>query len=417
MAKRARQSSRRVRKAATSETLHAPRSPDGALVTIRAARQEYDTPIELVVTRDASPAIERMAREWGYILRVRTRWNGDADLRRDFGERAVGDLEKLGIDRNFIQGIVPAGHVEVELHAWDPADAEANRIYEAASEVPWEYLLSSATRSEGRFGSQLITRLFDNGAPAVVPSPPDRVLFVESAPGRLKEVYEFDDEEERIRAAVNATDTRDIMTIVKTLSVTQLAQKVYSEKEKWDAIHVTGVDTHQAAWKIEDFYSPDRLKIWKNITDETGRLLDGMILREEHENEFPVRYDKLAELLVDPKKPPRVISLNLYYSGARTARELVRRGAHAALGFLDEIDDESAELFFQTFYWKWCRPEEGEPTLAIPEAFLQAWLEARSDRLHGTAITIWLGRSVFKQAPPQPRSASRSAAGKRRVKT
>lgn len=411
MAKRARQSSRRVGKAATSETLHAPLSRDGALVTIRAATQEYDTPIELVVTRDTGPAIERMAREWGYILRVRTRWNGDPDLRQDFGERAVNDLKRLGIDRAFIQKIVPAGHVELELHAWDPHDSEANRICEAASEVPWEYLLSSATRSEGRFGSQLITRLFDNGAPAVIPSPPGRVLFVESAPGRLKDKYEFDDEEERIGAAVNATGTRAVMTILKTPSITQLKQKVNGSK--WDAVHVTGIDTHQAAWVVEDFYSQDKLKIWTNITDETGRLLDGMILREEYESEAPVRYDGLAELLFDPKRPPRVISLNTYYSGARTARELIRRGAHAAIGFLDEIDDEAAELFFQTFYWKWCHPEENEP-LPIPEAFLQAWEEARSGRLHGTAITIWLGRSVFKDAPPQSSSASRSAARKRR---
>jgi hypothetical protein len=411
MGRRPRQSSGRVRKAAISDAHHASRSPDGALITIRAAKDEYDEPIELVVTRDAGAAIERLAREWGYILRVRTRWNGDADLRRDFGERAVSDLKNLGIDRAFIQKIVPAGHVEVELHAWNPHDSDANSVCEAASEVPWEYLLTSATRSEGRFGSQLITRLFDNGAPTVIPSPPDRVLFVESAPGRLKDVYEFDDEEERIGAAVNATDKRDIMTILKTPSVTQLKQRVNGGK--WDAVHVTGVDTHQAAWVVEDFYSPDKLKIWTNITDETGRLLDGMILREEYEREAPVRYDGLAELLLDPKRPPRVMSLNIYYSGARTARELVRRGAHAAIGFLDEIDDESAELFFQTFYWKWCHAEDDE-SLPIPEAFLQAWDETRSDRLHGTAITIWLGRSVFKQALPQPNSASRSAGRKRR---
>ena len=33
--------------------------------------------------------------------------------------------------------------------------------------------------------------------------------------------------------------------------------------------------------------------------------------------------------------------------GKALATELVARGAHAALGFLDEIDDELAELFFQ----------------------------------------------------------------------
>jgi hypothetical protein len=115
MVKRAQQSGRPVSKAATTETRSVPRAPDRDLITIRAARGEYDQPIELVVTRDCRPAIERLAREWGYILRVRTRWSGDANLRQDFGERAVNDLKHLGIDRAFIQKIVPAGHVEVEL--------------------------------------------------------------------------------------------------------------------------------------------------------------------------------------------------------------------------------------------------------------------------------------------------------------
>ena len=130
----------------------------------------------------------------------------------------------------------------------------------------------------------------------------------------------------------------------------------------------------------------------------------------------PIRYDKLAELLLNPGKPPRVVTLNLYHSGARTARELVKLGAHAALGFLDEIDDASSELFFQNFYWNWCRPAKREAPLAIPEAFLAAWEETHGGQLHGTAITIWLGRSVFKQASPARRAASRLAARKRTVK-
>ena len=83
-------------------------------------------------------------------------------------------------------------------------DAEAARIGEAASQIPWEYLISTATRAEGRYQPLLITRLFRNGGAAVAP-PPELVLFIESAPGRLEDLYGFDDEEDRIRAAVNAT--------------------------------------------------------------------------------------------------------------------------------------------------------------------------------------------------------------------
>jgi hypothetical protein len=100
--------------------------------------------------------------------------------------------------------------------------------------------------------------------------------------------------------------------------------------------------------------------------------------------------------------------LNLYYSGARTARELVRRGVYAAIGFLDEINDEFAEHFFQAFYWAWCHGNE-----TISDSFLKAWGAMDGDRLHGTAIVIWLGRSALERADaPAPRAAVKRATKK-----
>jgi hypothetical protein len=93
-------------------------------------------------------------------------------------------------------------HAEVELHVWDPRDEAANRIHEAAADMPWEYLISAATKGVGRYGSLLITRLLASGkASTKIPPPPERVLFVESAPGRVKDAYDFESERTRIRAA------------------------------------------------------------------------------------------------------------------------------------------------------------------------------------------------------------------------
>jgi hypothetical protein len=383
------------------------------VITIRA--RDDSGVFETVVTRTAG--LERLAQEWNYILRARTRWAADADLRVSVGERALTDLKGLGINSAFLQKLALVERVEVELHDWKAADADATRIHEAAAEVPWEYLISAATRTEGRFQSLLITRLFRNGSGAVVPSPPEQVLFVESAPGRLKDAYEFDDEEERIRAAVDAFGPRqDNMVIMQTPQLTELAKEV--NKDKWDAIHVTGVDTQQAGWCIEGLYDDiekHKPALWNEIATPSKVLRDGMLLRQGPESELPVPYQKLAEVLISPRKPPYVVTLNLYYSGARTARELVRRGAHAVLGFLDEIDDESGELFFQAFYWAWChRDDKGEP-VAIPAAFQKAWDKMRSDRLHGTAIVIWMGRSIFDQ--PGPKKADRSAAKRKEIAT
>jgi hypothetical protein len=79
----------------------------------------------------------------------------------------------------------------------------------------------------------------------------------------------------------------------------------------------------------------------------------------------------------------------------------VKRGVYAALGFLDEINDEFAELFFQAFYWAWCHGDK-----SIPEAFLEAWSKMDTDRMHGTSIVIWLGRSMVAQ----PRTSTRRPA-------
>jgi transglutaminase-like putative cysteine protease len=387
---------------------------DHRVITIRARDDKGVFETEVIHLR----RLERLAQEWNYILRARARWAADPDQRAVIGDRALNDLKGLGIGSPFLQRLALVERVEVELHAWAPAATEANRIHEAAADVPWEYLISAATRSEGRFQSLLITRLFRNGSPAAVPRPPEHVLFVESAPGRLKETYGFEDEEGRIRAAVDATGPRrDNMLIMPTPLVSGLKEEV--DRNKWDAIHVTGVDTQQAAWFVEGFYDDfprDKPAIWNEITTSSGRLRDGMLLREAGESELPVRYDKLAGVLVSSKKPPYVVTLNLYYSGARTARELVAKGAHAALGFLDEIDDELAELFFQAFYWAWCRPEKANAPLAIPEAFHKAWEKMRSDRLHGTAIVIWMGRSIFEQPGSSPKSArSKSPAKSQKI--
>ncbi len=66
---------------------------------------------------------------------------------------------------------------------------------------------------------------------------------------------------------------------------------------------------------------------------------------------------------------------------------MVRQGAHAALGFLDEIDDELAELFFQAFYAAW---SEGRN---IPSALAKAWQAMQGDGLYGTGIVVWMGHS------------------------
>jgi hypothetical protein len=395
---------RRSRPATRSAAPRARRAAvDQTVITIR-TEDAHGGLLETTVSRRAR--LERLAEEWTYILRSRSRWADNPDVRHAFRLRALDDLERAGVPRTFMKQLASASHVEVELHRWDVADAAANRMHEAAAEVPWEYLISAGTRGVGRYDSLLVTRLFRQAEPEpVIAGPPRQVLFIESAPGRLEDEYDFESEEDRVRAALGAGDADDdasdrTMTIAYTESLTRLKKTV--REKPWDVLHVTGIDTHQAAWLVEHFYDAlaGKPAIWNAIADGAGRVRDGMILRERNVAELPVSYVDLAAALINPKSPPALVTLNLYYSGARTARELVKQGAQAALGFLDEIDDELAERFFQEFYRAWCRPDGA---IAIPHAFVEAWEKMTSDRLHGTAIVIWMGHSVFDRSFFAPR--------------
>jgi hypothetical protein len=400
----AKQSTRRSAKKAGSRASAVRRTPGGAapgpektIVTIR-AHNKGEEPIAQPILRDAAPILVNMAAHWAYVLRVRTRWAGDPDMRDYFGERATSDLGKLGIKPDVIQRLSLVNHIEIELHDAQPGEVEAGRLADVVSEIPWEYLLSAATRNAGRFNSLLVTRCLRNGA-AMSSTRPRQVLFVESAPGRIDAEYEFVDEEKRIRAAVDATAKgKGRMERAQTLPLSKLKEMAGSRN--WDAIHVSGVDTHHAAWLIDGFYDSFTTT---EVIDASDHLHDGMILRGDDQSEFPIRYDHLAPILLAKRRRPQVVTLNLYYSGARTSRELVRNGAQAALGFLDEIDDEFAELFFQAFYWGWCH--EGQ---SISDAFLAAWQAMDGDRMHGTSIVIWLGRSMVGAGASKTKTPAKS---------
>src|SRR4029453_18773222 len=66
--------------------------------------------------------LQRLAEEWTYILRSRTRWSDDPDLRLSVRDRALRDLEHVGVPLAFLKKLATASHVEVELHPWSVDD-------------------------------------------------------------------------------------------------------------------------------------------------------------------------------------------------------------------------------------------------------------------------------------------------------
>ena len=105
----------------------------------------------LLARPDHPERLPRLAQQWNYVLRGRARWATTLDLRCMISDRAIEDLNSIGVHRDFLRQLALVDCIEVELHDWDRSDADATRIHEAAAELPWEYLISAATAARGVF--------------------------------------------------------------------------------------------------------------------------------------------------------------------------------------------------------------------------------------------------------------------------
>ncbi len=352
-------------------------SPSRPLVTLRIA--DGRRIIELPLACQAG-ALEPLAAEWMYILRNRYRWLGDEDLRQGVERRAKSALVHMGLRDTDLRRVAfnPRPQVEVEFHV---APGKAGGAFDAAACFPWEFVLSAATRQMGRSRPLVVTRLLRRDEPSPTSTTLSRLLFVESAPGRIAALYAFDSERARLAAAISrpwipsSTETPD-----------ELAKGV--ARRKPEVIHVSGVDNHQAARLLDGFY--------ERTEGGPAAPADGMIMRSASGTEEAGAYGDVADALVsdDARASLWLVTLNLYHSAARLAPACVQRGAYAVLGFLDEIDDELAEYFFQTFYYAW-RTEPRRRDVA--SALGRAWslLRERGQKLYGTSIVLWLSRSAL----------------------
>ena len=143
-------------KAAANAAAPAPRSPgkhSNHVITIRALDPQNKEIFEASLLRTAK--LEQLAEQWTYILRARSRWAHDIEHRTMISAVRRSRISKdLGVKLEFIERLSTVIHIEVELHRLGILRTlRLTRIGETASEIPWEYLISAATRSVGRFQS------------------------------------------------------------------------------------------------------------------------------------------------------------------------------------------------------------------------------------------------------------------------
>lgn len=314
--------------------------------------------------------------EWSHIVRNRARWIRSKSASAEQDERARCFLAEIGVDDEKRKQLAKGGFVRVSIPFTSEREGWEARI------LPWEYIISAGTR-DLRTGSIVVTRLLER--PGKKSSPGfDKVLFVESAPGRLAQDWDFDEERRLVERCTRAK------AFERLLSPNLLQLKTMVAKFRPNIVHLAGFDTHQGLELIGDTRHAD-------VGD--GYLLAGPSGIE------PVTAGALAGALNPDGFSPSLVFCNIWNSAARIAPLIVAAGGHSAIGIQDGIDDALAEIFLGNFYTGIAQSKD------LRNSFDIGWnsLQSQSKPLRGTGITLWesesdakaTGRSAPKKLPKE----------------
>jgi hypothetical protein len=322
-------------------------------------------------------ALQKRAIEWTHVVRNRVRWIGTEALseQQDAGAREL--LKLLGISEAERRALAEAGSVGVsipyteERHGWE------------ARILPWEFILPAATR-DLRTGPLVITRSLLCDRPASRTAAYRKVLFVESAPGRLAQDWDFEDERRLVKRYTHAA------TFKRLLSPTLVELRGAIARIRPDIVHLAGFDTHQGLELANDTRAKE--------------AVDGYLLAAEGGGVEPVSAAVLAGSLTPGGFAPSLVFCNLWNSAARVAPLIVAAGVGSAIGFQDAIDDALAEIFLGNFYRALTEIDD------LDAAFQEGWQSVQSQpkTLRATGIVLWHGASLrAARAALAPLSLSR----------
>ncbi len=202
-----------------------------------------DAPVKLRTFKDefllgCGTQIETLVTKWRELLRTPEAWtraiSAQVDLQRESGK----DLLVLGLssyDKPLVR-LATAGIIEVQL---------SNCSDILLWELPWEFLLTSATREFGPRTRRLIVLrhlCVPSGGEPRFPRP-KRLAVVKSNPGYISDTYS---DTSLQYEALNVSDNLNltIETELHNLTIAELTQYVLEQGP--DVIHLAGVDSLQA---------------------------------------------------------------------------------------------------------------------------------------------------------------------------
>jgi hypothetical protein len=308
--------------------------------------------------------LQRAAMEWTYVVRNRQRWRTEDKSSASINNRARKQLTDLGLPVVAFAAIAECGVVEVAVPFDEEKSGWEARIF------PWEFVIAAATRELRQGRALTVSRVLSVSPKRSIRNPvPTKVLYVESAPSKLRSTYLFDTERKIFERNFEG---RQGFQLEKLVAPTLDKLKEEVRKRKPHIIHLAGFDTHQG------------LRILKK---DNGEIPDGYLL--EGSSEVPthsVDALTLGAALTTDKHQPLLVTFSIQNSAARTAAMAVALGAHNAIGIQDTIDDALIELFYSTFYRTWRRNG-----WQLHRAFSESWqaLRSQSATVSGTGIVLW----------------------------
>ena len=337
-------------------------------------------PIEL---RPEPKAFQAAAMRWSYVVRNRERWRTGGE---DPGQGADGPLHQELAPH--LERIANAAIIEVSV----PGGADEREGWEYRV-FPWEYALAAATHRQRSGRPLLVVRHLRCGNQAASPYVSlDRPATIESSPGELARYY----------------DTRlegDLMLEALGLLPAAVQERLHdptsSDAKGWVSrveptlLHLAGCDTHQAI---------DLLGLERQYPARERR--DGLALRSA-DAVWPIEIaeaERLADIVCAGARKPDLVHCNFYNSASRLASRIVAKGARAAIGYHDVIDDTLAVLFSTTLYRQLAQG------VSLLEAFRLALTSVRQQELlRGAGIVLWSRVSLLQlpaqKTAPLPRTA------------
>jgi len=350
--------SRNSRKTNPGRRVQKPKSPpldappdSSSHVSLLTREGTYEVPHEV---------IGGLSTYWDYVYRHRNRWWDSAAALHELGIRALKLLADLGVFREYLTEIGRAGLVEVRIPFTDEERGWAARI------LPWEFLLRLATRRR----DLVVIRHLDVSVPGInrMQNAPGKLLFVQSAPGALADMYNFNIEKWLVKGSLDLDDDE-----LEDPTSEELEAKIDSYRP--DIIHLAGIDLHEGDYLLD--------------YEGTNKEWDGYYLAGANFEEQRVGAMRLGRILNPGGVNGALVSCNFYYSAARIAALAVANGATAAIGFQDEVDDALAERFFANFYQRW-RAHKWN----MLEAFEEVWLKVAAEQ--GAGLVFWSRYSLVR---------------------